>query len=372
MSGIHFEIENTGTFAELRDRNSTNKTWVNKTAQVRCKISPGDLIRAGKTMFSVEWQRVPEPAPTPQPKEFLKETFESPEDSSPEDSSRVSSSPLGSSFAGYQLGNVVQPSIAEVVEAGESDISVPSRNSSPFESLDASYLAKFDNQLDEADFIPQTQELSPGEYGSPFDDSSIVKSPFVAVPVSPSISPRFEKPNPIRLTLDKGNAADAWSMIEKLSSQCDLRVVSHFRKIGQLTPSNLKMLPVFPFLADASEHLPVIVEASEWLRAADRHVTDRLIQADGLLLILSKATSAVDVEVQELCNYRVPGFSESNGFLGWCWPSQLKAILESLSDPAQSQFFGDAIESFVFLSSFSWIAYSNPETVPILAMFGFD
>ena len=160
-------------------------------------------------------------------------------------------------------------------------------------------------------------------------------------------------------------------MIEMLSIQCDLRVVSHFRKIGQLTPSNLSILPVFPFLADASEHLPVIAEASEWLRGADRHVTDRLIQADGLLLILSKATSTIDSYVQELCNYRVAGFSEGNGFLGWCWPSQLKAILESLSDPAQSQFFGDSIEAFVFSSSSSWIAYANPDLASILAKLGF-
>lgn len=364
MSGVHFEIENGGKFAELRDRNSTNKTYVNHAVQEKCMISPGDVIQAGKTRFSVQWQEVPELAPPPQPEE---ETCDN-----PEDSNRESSTPLGSSFDEYQIGNVEQPAVAEVEEAGESDISVAYRNSSPFESLDASYLAKFDNQLDEPRFIPKTHELSAGEFDSPFDDSSVSKRPFIAVPVSPSISPRLEKPNPIRLILDKGNAADAWSMIEMLSSQCDLRVVSHFRKIGQLTPSNLKMLPVFPFLADASEHLPVIVEASEWLRGADRHVTDRLIQADGLLLILSKATSAIDLEVQELCNYRVAGFSESNGFLGWCWPSQLKAILESLSDPAQSQFLGDSIESFVFSSSSSWIAYSNPEMVPILAMFGFD
>ena len=366
MSGVHFEIENKGKFAELRDRNSTNKTWVNHVAQVKCEISPGDVIRAGKTQFSVQWQEVPELAPPPQPEEFLKETFES-----DEDSNRESSSPLGSSFAGYQMDNVEQPSVPEVADAGESDISVASRNSSPFESLDASYLAKFDNQLDELGFIPQTHEFSPGEFVSPFDDSSIVMSPLVAVPVSSSVSPGPEKPIPIRLTLDKGNAADAWSMIEMLSSQCDLRVVSHFRKIGQLTPNNLKMLPVFPFLADASEHLPVIVGASEWLRGADRNVTDRLMKADGLLLILSKATATIDLEVQELCNYRVAGFSEGNGFLGWCWPSQLKAILESLSDPAQSQFFGDSIESFVFSSSSSWIAYANPEMVPILAKFRF-
>ena len=366
MSGVHFEIENTGKFAELRDRNSTNKTWVNHAAQVKCKISPGDVIRAGKTLFSVQWQEDPELAPPPQPDELLKETFEN-----PEDSNRASASPLGSSFAGYQMDNVEQPSVAEVVEAGESDSSIVSRNSSPFESLDASYLAKFDNQLDEPGFIPPTQELSSGEFGSPFDDSSIVKSPFVAMPVSSGILPPPEKPIPIRLTQDKGNAADAWSMIEMLSIQCDLRVVSHFRKIGQLTPSNLSILPVFPFLADASEHLPVIAEASEWLRGADRHVTDRLIQADGLLLILSKATSTIDSYVQELCNYRVAGFSEGNGFLGWCWPSQLKAILESLSDPAQSQFFGDSIEAFVFSSSSSWIAYANPDLASILAKLGF-
>jgi hypothetical protein len=57
MSSLHFEIQNCGDFAEVRDLNSTNKTWVNDVAIRNAKVGAVDEVRAGKTVFRVEWAR---------------------------------------------------------------------------------------------------------------------------------------------------------------------------------------------------------------------------------------------------------------------------------------------------------------------------
>ena len=370
MSGVHFEIENNGNFAELRDRNSTNKTWVNHSTQVKCTISPGDVIRAGKTQFSIQWETLPSAGDVSLLPENIEKTFEG-----DDDRSRMSRSPIGSGSVSFPRDKSKQLSEFKVREVEEvTNSSARSRNSSPFESLDASYWSKVDNHSDEPTFIPPTQEISQGEFRSPFDESSISKFPFSETPATPPAPPPAPKrPIPTRVTQRTSDATgfDIWAIIEKLSNHCDLRVVSHYRKIGQLTPSNLMLLPVFPFLADSREHLPVIVKASEWLRQEDRQVTNRLVQADGLMLVLTKGTLETESELQELCNYDVSGFSASNGFLGWCWPSQLQVILNSLSDPALAQFFGETIQGFLFPSASNWIAYASPEIMPILADYGF-
>ncbi len=370
MSGIHFEIENNGNVAELRDRNSTNKTWVNHTKQVKCPISPGDVIRAGKTLFSIRWEALPSPIdfselPKAGEVSLLPKSNEDKFASDNENSS-VSRSPIGSSFVVFPKDKAKQLSELKLREAEEVTNSIArSRNSSPFESLSASYLSEVNNHFEEPNFVPPTQEVSPGEFHSPIDESSIS--------YSPGPPPASKRPIPIRLSQSTSAATgfDIWAIIEVLSNHCDLRVVSHYRKIGQLTPSNLVLLSVFPFLADSRDHLPVIVKANEWLRQEDRQLTNRLVQADGLVLVLTKGTLETDSELQKLCNFNVSGFPESNGFLGWCWPSQLQAILNNLSDPALTQFFGDTIQGFLFPSASNWIAYANPEMMPILADHGF-
>ena len=367
MSGVHFEIENNGNVAELRDRNSTNKTFVNHTMQVKCTISPGDVIRAGKTIFSIQWETLPVASDFSVLPESSEKTFES-----ANESSRLSKLPIGSSSVVFPNDKAKQLSEFKLPEVEEVTNSLTrSRNSSPFESLDASYLSKVNNHFEKPNFIPPTKEISPGEFQSPFDESSIS---FSATPASSSGPPPTSKRSiPMRMTQSTLDTTgfDIWAIIEVLSNHCDLRVVSHFRKIGQLTPSSLVLLPVFPFLADSREHLPVIVKANEWLRKEDRELTNRLVQADGLILVLTKGTLETESELQELCNYDLSGFSESNGFLGWCWPSQLQAFLSNLPDPALAQYFGDTIQGFLFPSASNWIAYANPEMIPILAEQGF-
>ena len=55
MSGVHFEIHNSGDFAEVRDRGSTNGTWLNNTRVAQDKLRDGDRVRAGTTILTVEY-----------------------------------------------------------------------------------------------------------------------------------------------------------------------------------------------------------------------------------------------------------------------------------------------------------------------------
>ena len=371
MSGVHFEIENFGERIELRDRNSTNKTFVNHSAQMKCNISPGDVIRAGKTVFSFQWetlQKSDDPQAIPK---SIEKTFDS-----HDHGSFVVNSPFGPSLASApQSEDLPKADLkdGQVVELPKLSGAPPS--SSPFESLDASYLSKIKNQPTEPPASAADSNFGQREFGSPFDDSSIHSFPFAAPSKSPPIpnscSARFI---PTRLT-QKPTASgrvDIDSIIDTLARRCDLRIVAHFRKIGLTTPPDLKMGSVFPFLEDGWQHLPVIVEAKEWQREELRKLTTKLANADGLLLVVTQGLTETVTALQGLCSFEVPGLSQNNGFLAWCWPSQFQNVVNILSDAELAEFFGDAVEAIVFPVTGTWVAYANPDLTPVFSELGFD
>jgi len=378
MSGIHFELHNFGTYIELRDRNSTNKTFVNHSAQMRCTVTPGDIIRAGKTLFSLQWETLPKTGEILPNSEEVEETS----DSQAEDSYIVDS-PFGSSLSAPPEPIQVQGSNEQDCRSPEpsrpTDSYDSSRNSSPFESLDASFLAKMQNKLDESNGNSADLSCEPRDFRSPFDESSISHFPFQG-PIKPN-PPESQPKNaparfmPSRLSQNPEIASefDTCSMIDWFSKRYDLRVVVHFRKIGQPTPDNLQMDSVFPFLAESWRHLPVIVHSKEWERKDLRRVTDSLVKADGLMLVLAQGTAATSIEseLQRLCSFKVHGLSESNGFLGWCWPSQFQLISNTLSDSCMSDLFGDSVQAIVFPSNTGWTAYTNPELAQDFSTLGF-
>ena len=54
MSSLHFEVENFGDRAEVRDLKSTNRTWLNNNHITSSALKHGDRVRAGKTIMQVE------------------------------------------------------------------------------------------------------------------------------------------------------------------------------------------------------------------------------------------------------------------------------------------------------------------------------
>ena len=54
MNGRHFEVENFGNRAMIRDCQSNGGTWLNNTVIVgETELTEGDEIRAGRTRFTV-------------------------------------------------------------------------------------------------------------------------------------------------------------------------------------------------------------------------------------------------------------------------------------------------------------------------------
>ena len=376
MSGVHFELHNFGSYIELRDKNSTNKTFVNHSAQMRCNVTPGDVIRAGKTLFSLQWEMLPKTGENSPDSVEVEKTY----DSQVEDSFH-SGSPIGSS-----LSTPPEPPPIDGSKGQESQFPEPdranesSRNSSPFESLDPSYLVKMQQEEDAPKGHFEGNRREQNDFRSPFDESSISHFPFQGPSKSnPSESHSQYAPArfiPSRLTqnLDVASDFDTCSMIDSLSKRYDLRVIVHFRKIGQPTPDNLSMESVFPFLAESWRHLPVIVHSKEWEREELRRISDSLVKSDGLMLVLADGTAVGCIEsaLQRLCSFKVHGLSESNGFLGWCWPSQFQLISNTLSDSCLSDFFGDVVQAIVFPSNTGWTAYANPALTEDFSTLGFE
>ena len=132
MSGVHFEVQNFGDYAEIRDKYSRNKTWLNSAAIAVAKLKSGDLIRAGKTDFLVQLEELPVELKKPEV-----ERMESKDDKN--------FSPIGSSVV------VFAPTGPAKEERVESKIEAGSASSSPFESVDHSFAPK--NIPDDSKYI---------------------------------------------------------------------------------------------------------------------------------------------------------------------------------------------------------------------------
>ncbi len=324
MSGKHFEIINCGEYAELRDFKSTNKTWVNNIAITTAKLQSGDTFRAGKTVFSLEWEKQdsrpdPEPASVP----VLAE------DSDLSMSSGFRS-PISSSF-GFPIPHT-KPIPDE--PRPNADYVELQHNNSPIESLDETY-EEPETPDKSASSLPIHSHMNFESFGSPLIDDSDVSRKFV--PQMAQI-----------VRLESRSTASFWSLVSKLTEQHSTQVVAHFQKIGMLVPNSLRVEPVFKEMSESMSHMPVIVDGKEWLRREMSSLTERLAKADGIMMMVSLDPSIRLDQLQVLSRRGVPGFSEEGGFLGWCWPSQWHTIGQRLNDPELRALMGNSIHGVIY------------------------
>jgi predicted component of type VI protein secretion system len=62
MTSLHFEVENFGDLAVIRDRGSRSGTWLNaRLINDEMELVEGDEIRAGQTIFRVQFLRERDP-----------------------------------------------------------------------------------------------------------------------------------------------------------------------------------------------------------------------------------------------------------------------------------------------------------------------
>ncbi len=372
MTGVHFEVQNFGDYAVIRDKNSRNKTWLNSVSIAEANLKSGDLIRAGKTEFLVRLEELPEEQ-------------REPEVPTSEPSNNPLSSPIGSSFGVY---SPIEPAVEmpkEQVndEPVESQIEVKMPFvSSPFESVDHSFQSKqtFEDAKDSDYTSPEKR--AEGHFGSPFDsifesteprkyENDVGNNNFQSNEESKSNSLSIR-----RLRQQSSRAFDIgfWEILVGLAKTEQIKVVAHFKKIGLDTPDELKGLPVCPQLPASVSFLPVIVDKEEWLNSNKQSITNRLLRTDGILLAIVGSSQYGSGALQELSIREAHGFSEANGFLPWYWPSQLHSICESLSDFEVGLLLGESIMGFVYAVpqlEFALHACVNSTLAPVLEEFGF-
>lgn len=328
MSSRHFEILNCGEYAEVRDLNSTNKTWVNNGAITNAKLSSGDTLRAGKTIFGLEWESPVPVVETRCPPE-LPVKVEIPE---PEPRHR-NESPISSSFVFFAPNSPVQAKEPAPVASEEFN----PVSSSPIESLDATFEEpKFDDSIgafNKNPFVPQQS------YSLPLDEESIH---FGASPVVTEESKSRER----KIRRGQLNQSiDFYRVISRLSENHDTTVVVHFKKIGMLTPSSIFGIPVFSDIPNTEQYMPIMVDGKEWLRTDPNSFTPRLSATDGIMLFFAAKHGSFD-RLRSLSLQAIPGITESGGFLGWCWPSQWHDLSEN--DSHLECLLGETIEGVIY------------------------
>ncbi len=337
MSGKHFEVENCGDYAEIRDFKSTNKTWVNNVAIANAKLQAGDTFRAGKTVFGLEWEKQ---APLPDEQPVIAPIIAEEPILSPNNDFR---SPILSVF---------EAPIAHTKPIPEdyrrnADFKESHRNSSPIESIDETYEESEDAGKSRSN-VPIHTPWNFESFGSPvIDDNELSRE---SLPQSSQLI-RFESQSPTNF----------WSIISKLSERHSTKIVGHFKKIGMLVPNSLTVAPVFQELSECKSWMPVVVEGKEWLRRDMASITERLAKSDGIMLMVGLNSSALQGQLQALSQRSVPGFSEEGGFLGWCWPSQWHAIAQSLSDMELRALMDTSIQGVIYPWCGSKWAHVVPE-----------
>ena len=337
MSSKHFEIQNCGDYAEIRDFKSTNKTWVNNVAIATAKLQAGDTFRAGKTVFSLAWEKQA-PLPDAQPVII----------------------PVKAEEPGLSTNNDFRSPISSVFEAPiehtkpiaeddrrNADSNESHRDSSPIESIDETY-----DEADDAGKNTSNVPIHPPQnfesFGSPLIDGS-------ELPRQSLLQARQ------LVRLESQSLPSFWSLISKLSERHSTKIVAHFKKIGMLVPNSLTVEPVFQELSECKSCMPVVIEGKEWLLRDMASITERLAKSDGILLMVGLNSSALQGQLQALSLRSVPGFSEEGGFLGWCWPSQWHAIGQRLNDMELRALMGTSIQGVIFPWCGSKWAHVVPE-----------
>ena len=343
MSSRHFEIQNCGGFAEVRDLNSTNKTWVNNVAIANVKISSGDTLRAGKTTFGLEWESLVPIVETPQPQPMPdKVQTQVSSQNDPRDS------PISSSFAFFMPKspmNVDDPLRIPDVEfkpSGNSPIPAgeftPGGNS-PIESMDATFEEPiFEDSIGANDSNPFTANKS---FISSLDEDSQVFG---------ASSARVEESrtwNRLVSGTKVHYSNDFYKLIKHFSDNHCTKVVVHFKKIGMRAPESILAKPVFEDIPNSSQLLPIMIDGSEWLCSDKNAFTPRLAAADGIMLFIAPKHGSLE-RLKSLSEQAIPGMSEAGGFLGWCWPSHWHEISQNQSDTEILALLGEAVKGIVY------------------------
>jgi hypothetical protein len=368
MSGTHFEIENVGEFAKVRDRQSRNKTWVNNIAVSVANVRPGDLVRAGRTMFLLEFVSpppVPENSIAPPEAHVATVPIWDAQPASSRSASGLYADTIPQNSEAVSRDDInsqspQEPSIADALPLHSDKAPWPDiqrRDSLPQDAMDvlpSNCLPSnsVENSIDSSFF---------GVTGSYYQSE---ENP-IAISIGDS---RFsyihdgdrgetqakEAIGPAAVLMELYDTSELGGrfaeLITKLSRFTSVGVVAHFKRIGLTWPANLQAVPIFPEFRAVQSMMPQVVEGTKWLEHVKQATTARLLANDGLLLVLLARSSEAFDNIQHLSGKGIEGYSEEAGFLGWCWPSQWTTIGRIASASQVRGFMGESITGIICLA----------------------
>lgn len=377
MSSIHFEVENLGSHGEVRDRGSTNGTWLNNVKVAREPLREGDRIRAGKTVLTVEFIQPigavagideSQPAAGLQPPSLSRTPVDFPESPRTDPHSPLEPSaepPLiiptpgtpPPSASPERPMNGLGSSPPDASEAAFKAPLPPSRPINPFDSIDFSEPAPPPAAAEPSvNFRQPYAAMAENRVGNPISDSSFS----FQVPTYPTSARQGASPQPAdgthwilerRTTLD---AADAFAIIvAALSQRWSIQIVLHFQKIRSVPPPECNVQPLFSWLSPelARDFSPVRLswsdaQASPSLLA----LLPRLCRADACMAFLGKSTVDTGAQVEQMLTIGVDRFSEPGGFLPTCWPSSFAALVDASGPQVAQSLFAQRISGAVLCS----------------------
>lgn len=351
MSSIHFEVEHRGSDAEVRDRGSTNGTWLNNQKILIEKLREGDRLRAGKTVLTVEFVQ-PLVAAELVDQPITDETFV-----------REQPSP--------KLDDSPTPPAKELDTTPPFPAPLALRPLASQEHMDAAN-ARPINPFDSIDFAGDSPELTPPparpsppprnskekRLQNPISDSSF------SFRVAPSSGDKLEDSPRVNLGFSlherrtSGEAADGLAIIlDSLSQKWSIQVVLHFQKI-RTTPPTAVGKPLFDWLT-AAESLAASPLRLGWNEvSAGKDILPlipRLCRADACIAFLSRSSVGIGPQVDQMIKTGIEGFSEANGFLPMCWPSSFATLIDVKQNDVCRELFKDKISGAIFCSP--WNSY---------------
>jgi hypothetical protein len=352
MSSQHFEVENFGDRAEVRDRGSTNGTWLNSHRIVKEPLKSGDQLRAGITVFAIDFEyppssEIPSEAGAAQSAQVEDDAFKHPHPLSPDSAADArpeipGSPPLSSPVITPLGGSSGRPSGRLNPFTDSIEIPSPLPNVKPFEGQ---------SNASETGPVPEEGQQARAHI-SPFSDSIFVQPS--QTPVENSGISGAPKPSDVFSFFKKRldcSEEDGWvGTVDSLSRFYSVQVVLHPLKIRQSIPVDCEsILRLWNYLGDAAEIGPIALSWADFKNHFQPFIS-RLTRADGLMVFLGDSRERLAECLQNLSRANVPGFSEADGLFTCFWPSSLMTILVVKGKLACSEVFNATVAAVLMPS----------------------
>jgi pSer/pThr/pTyr-binding forkhead associated (FHA) protein len=353
ISREHFRISNVGGQIRLTDgsasgKPSTNGTLINGQRVTDQIIDDGTVFSAGETQFQVRWEHRPEDSDRKVvPPPIVEPTIDGPALVKPDDVPLSVSISISSSSSGLppaSESSVVDPKLP---------MPFPLRETQEFPVIDAQGIS---NGASQDDRFPNQSPVIP----RPSDDGSIDRSDLFGPVVrlirhTTSLFMDFER------------------IVRELLDSQEGFLIAHFAKLSNPPPLNRVGIPMYPHLDPAGRVLPIAIDKSDWFSSLHDDYAERLFAVDGWMAAVSTSTmEEAQDSILEMGRSAVPGFSEQDGFVPWCWPSSAGTVLQNLSDAQIGQWMGPRITGLVFPEGGRILAYARPEAMSAFYRHGFS